>query len=98
MNFGNAVGPVGTDTEAIQIAYHQQRWIFQGECILLQLRKCCVQVLAFALVLPAEMSPFPDIGPAFATCGLRCARSNAYHSPVGSASVGAGSSSIGTDR
>jgi hypothetical protein len=38
---------------------------------LLKLGKGAVKVLLLALVFPSEAAVLPDVGPAFAACGLR---------------------------
>ena len=70
VNLLDGVGPVGMDTKPLQIAHHQQRRILQRDGVLLQLKIGGFQVLALALVLPAETAALPHIGPAFPAAQL----------------------------
>lgn len=67
------VGPVGVDAEPVHVADDQQRRVIQRDGILLELGEGAVEVLLLALVFPGKAMPAPDIGPAFAPAGFRCA-------------------------
>ena len=55
---------VRVDLEAVHVADDQQRRVFQGLAVQLQLLVGGLEVLVLALVFPTEMIPHPDIGPA----------------------------------
>lgn len=63
-------GEVGMHLESVQVAHHQQRRVVKILAVLQQLLIGGGQVLALALVLPAEMVLEPDIGPAVAAAAL----------------------------
>ena len=67
---GDRVGPVGDDPEAVEIADDQERRVLQRQRVALQLVERLVEVLAAALVLPAEAAALPDVRPALAAGGL----------------------------
>ena len=71
MLFADRVGPVGPDDELIEVADDQQRRVFQCQSILLQLPECRFEILALALVFPAEVTALPHVGPTVAAARLR---------------------------
>ena len=66
VGLADAVGPVGADAEAVQVADDQQRWVLQRQRVLPQLPEGGVQVGVRAFVLPAEVAALPHVGPAVA--------------------------------
>ena len=66
VGLADAVGPVGADAEALQVADDQQRRVVQRQRVLPQLPEGGVQVGVRAFVLPAEMAALPHVGPAAA--------------------------------
>src|SRR5579859_2064555 len=67
MHLGYTVCPISADTEAVQIAHDEEGRVFQSQSILLELGECCVEVLPFAFVFPAEVVALPNIRPTLAT-------------------------------
>src|SRR3954470_22615126 len=92
VNLGDGVGPVGMDAEAQHVADDQQRRITEGTRILLKLGERRAQVAVGLFVLPGEMLFLPDIRPTGGSGRFDGPFSKAYHVPVGSASLGMGSS------
>ena len=64
-------GEVGVDHDAVHVADDQQRRVLQGLAVLEELLVGRVEVLVLALVLPGEVAPLPDVGPAVAAAVLR---------------------------
>jgi len=64
------VSEVGVDLEAVHVADDQQRRVPQVLTIEEKLPVGGPQVFALALVLPAEVAAFPDVGPAIPSAGL----------------------------
>ena len=62
----DAVGPVGADAEALQVADDQQRRVLQRQRVLPQLPEGGVQVGVGAFVFPGEVVALPHVGPAVA--------------------------------
>jgi hypothetical protein len=56
--------------DALDGADDEQRRIFQGRGVDLELLERLLEVLARTLVFPAEAGALPDVGPAFAAAGL----------------------------
>ena len=89
----DAVRPVRADPEPHHVGDDQQRRVLERQRVLPELAEGRVEVRALPLVLPGEVVPLPDVGPAVAARVLARARSKQYVSPVGSASAGVGSPS-----
>ena len=68
---GPGVGEVGVDLDAVHVAHHQQGRILQRLAVVEQLAIGGRQVAARPLVLPAEVAPLPDVGPALAAARPR---------------------------
>jgi hypothetical protein len=83
IGFLDRVGPVRMNTKPVHVADDEQRRIFQGHGILLQLNVGGPQVLMLALIFPAEMATFPDIRPAVATGQFGCATLKAIPFTIG---------------
>ena len=60
----NRVGKIGVDPDLVHVRDNEQRRVLESVCVLLQLRIGFDQVTAFALVLPSEAMPLPNIGEA----------------------------------
>ena len=65
MDLLGGAGEVRVDLEAVHIADDHQRRVLQGLAVELKLLVGRLEVLVLALVLPAEMVPHPNVGPAF---------------------------------
>ena len=70
MDIGDSAGEGGVDDDTLDVADDEQRRVFQGWGVDLELLEGDLQVLARALVLPAEAGALPDIRPAVAAAGL----------------------------
>ena len=92
VSFGDRVGPVGADAEAVEVANHQQRRIFQRRGRIAEAAEGGVQVFALAFVFPAETAALPDVRPALAPGGFRRATLEGISFRV--ASFGEGSPSM----
>ena len=64
------VREIGVNLNRLHVRDDQQHRVFQRQGVLLQLPKRRRQILVFALVLPGETMPAPDIGPPLAAAGL----------------------------
>lgn len=71
MHLGDGVGPVGVNLDRLHIGDDQQRRVFERHGILLKLGESGLQILALALVFPAEATALPDIRPTLAAGGFR---------------------------
>ncbi len=70
MDIGNGAGEGGMDDDPVQVGDDQERWVFQGRGVKLQLLEGILEVFALALVLPAEAGAFPHVRPAIPAPGL----------------------------
>ena len=70
MDHIDGIGEIRMNLDRFEIGNDQQRRIVQGQGVLLQLPEGRAKVLVFALVLPGETAPAPDIGPALAAAGF----------------------------
>ena len=83
MNLLDRIGPVRMNAKPLHVANDQERRIFKGNGILLQLHISGLQVLMLALILPAEIPTLPDIRPAVAPSKLGRAALEAIPFPLG---------------
>ncbi len=66
------VREVRVDDDLVDIGDDQQGWVEQGLAVLEELLVGSIQVGMLALVLPREVAPLPDVGPAVASAlGVR---------------------------
>ena len=75
MGAADAVGTVRSDSETRHFGDDQEQRVFQCEGVFPELPEHHVQVGVLALVLPNEMVPLPNVGPAIAPSSLRAPRS-----------------------
>jgi len=77
------VGVVGMDLEAVEVADDEERGAFQIFAVLLYLSISGLEVLVLPLVLPCEVAPLPDVGPAALTARLVSALLEGVEAAVG---------------
>jgi hypothetical protein len=64
------VVPVRMKAEAVEVADHQQGRVLKGDGIVLELSESFSEVPAPALVLPAKVTPLPNVSPPLTAGGL----------------------------
>ncbi len=78
---------VGMDFEAVEVADHEERRVFEVLAVLEELAVGGGEVFVFAFVFPAEVAAHPDVGPALASLGFADA---AFEGVPGAFGVGGG--------